>query len=144
MTPLKLLRQQIHVWLGQLGLETESEAESEELVVLKNGSTLVMVSTFEADGQTFCRVAAVLLHEVEASLELLRHLLRLNTEVLMGSFLLFETNTLAFSATLLGNNLDDEAFLTTLNYVAHISDTFDDLLHGLGGGRRGVDLVSGD
>ena len=139
--PLPLLRHRIQTWLGQLGLDFESEPEGP--MILKHGSTLVFVSTFEDGEHTFCRIAAMLLQDVDASLDLLRHLLRLNTEVLFGGFLLFETNTLAFSATLLGNELEDEVFVPTLNYVAHISDTFDDLLHGLGGGRRGVDIICG-
>ena len=101
-----------------------------------------MISLFEDGEQTFCRFASIMLKDFEPSLELLHRILRLNTEVLFGSFLLFEDNTLSFSATLLGNHLDFDEFENTLQYVAKVSDDYDDELQVLGGGQRAEDVLN--
>jgi hypothetical protein len=72
----------------------------------------------------------------------LQEILRLNSEVLFGSFLVFPDNTLSFSATLLGDKLDFEEFETALNYVAQVSDDTDDLLQEVAGGHRATDLMN--
>ena len=54
---------------------------------------------------------------------------------------MFEDNTLSFSATLLGNNLDFDEFERTLKYVAKVSDDYDDELQALGGGQRAEDVL---
>ena len=106
------------------------------------GSTVVMVSLFEQGDATYCRFASIMLKDFEPTLELLQRVLRLNTEVLFGSFLLFEDGTLSFSATLLGNHLDHEEFERTLQYVAQVSDDYDDELQALVGGKRAIDVLS--
>ena len=57
---------------------------------------------------------------------------------------MFEDGTLAFSATLLGNNLDFDEFEKTLRYVAQVSDDYDDELQMLGGGLRAEDVLKDD
>ena len=66
-----------------------------------------------------------------------------NTEVLFGSFLLFEDNTLSF-LVLLGNDLDFREFEKTLSYVAKVSDDYDDQLQSMGGGKRAQDVLNED
>ena len=103
-----------------------------------------MISLFEEGEDTFCRFASIMLRDFEPSLELLQRILKLNTEVLFGSFLLFEDNTLSFSATLLGNHLDYDEFDKTLRYVAQVSDDYDDELQSIGGGQRAQDVLVGE
>ncbi len=137
---LKLLDERVTAYLGEMDLVPEQSEEG--LHLFKYGSTVVMVSLFEQDDDTYCRFASIMLKEFEPSLELLQRVLRLNTEVLFGSFLLFEDGTLSFSATLLGNNLDYDEFDKTLRYVAQVSDDYDDELQTIGGGKRAVDVLS--
>lgn len=101
----------------------------------------MMLSLFESNEDTFCRFVSIVLKDVEPTLELLHRILKLNTEVLFGSFILFDDNTLSFSATVLGNNLDFDEFATTLRYVASISDDYDDVLQDLAGGERAEDFL---
>ena len=105
---------------------------------------LIQVESFEQDDETYCRFVAIVLKDFSPTLELLHRILRLNTEVLFGAFQLFEDGTLAFSATLLGNNLDFDEFEKTLRYTARVSDDYDDELQALGGGLRAEDVLHED
>jgi len=136
---LHILDEKVKAYLADMDLETDTSNDG--LYMFKYGSTVVMVSLFQEGEDTFCRFASILLKDCQPTLELLHRLLRLNTEVLFGSFLLFEDNTLSFSATLLGNHLDFPEFEKTLRYVAQISDDHDDELQVLGGGKRAEDVI---
>ena len=139
MNRMQILDERVKTYLAEMQLAPEQSEDG--LYLFKYGSTVVMISLFEQDEQTFCRFASIMLKDFEPSLELLHRILRLNTEVLFGTFLLFEDNTLSFSATLLGNNLDFDEFEVTLNYVAKVSDDYDDELQALGGGQRAEDVL---
>ena len=139
MNHMQILEERVKTYLGEMELEPEQSGD--QLYLFKYGSTVVMISLFEEGDQTFCRFASIMLKDFEPSLELLHRILRLNTEVLFGTFLLFEDNTLSFSATLLGNHLDFDEFETTLRYVAKVSDDYDDDLQVLGGGQRAQDVL---
>ncbi|MCB9678365.1 MAG: YbjN domain-containing protein [Alphaproteobacteria bacterium] len=139
MNRLQILEERVQAYLAEM--ELEAERSDENLYLFKYGSTVVMISLFEEGEDTFCRFASIMLRDFEPSLELLQRILRLNTEVLFGSFLLFEDNTLSFSATLLGNHLDYDEFDKTLRYVARVSDDYDDELQSIGGGQRAQDVL---
>ena len=130
---MQLLDAHVRAFLARMGLDTSSRDDG--MYLFKYGSTSV-----RRVGQTFVRFASTLLTEVTPNVGLVRRILRFNAEVLFGSFLLFEDNTLSFSATLLGSNLDFDSFSFTLNYVAHISDDYDDRLQEIAGGRRALDI----
>lgn len=139
MNRLQMLEERVNAYLGEMNL---APMQSEDgLYLFKYGSTVVMISLFEEGEDTFVRFASIMLKDFEPSLEMLQRILRLNTEVLFGSFLLFEDNTLSFSATLLGNHLDLDEFEKTLEYVAKVSDDYDDELQALGGGQRAEDVL---
>lgn len=138
-TQLQQLEERVSAYLGQMTLSPEHSEDG--LYLFKYGSTVVMISLFEEGDDTFVRFASVMLKDFEPTLELLQKILRLNTEVLFGSFLLFEDNTLSFSATLLGNHLDYDEFEKALRYVAKVSDDYDDDLQALGGGQRAMDVL---
>ncbi len=142
MNRMEMLEERVNLYLGNMGLDPEHSQEG--LYLFKYGSTVVMISLFEEEEDTFVRFASILLKDFEPSLKLLERILRLNTEVLFGSFLLFEDNTLSFSATLLGNHLDFDEFERTLKYVAKISDDYDDELQALAGGQRAEDVLAED
>lgn len=136
---LQILQERVGAYLAEMGLEPEQSEDG--LYLFKYGSTVVMVSLFEETDDTFVRFASIMLKDFEPTLEILHRILRLNTEVLFGAFLLFEDNTLSFSATLLGNHLDFDEFEKTLRYVAKVSDDYDDELQRLGGGQRAEDVL---
>ena len=124
----------LHETVEQYLVEMELSFDGDGPWLFRTGDAVLVISLFEHGEDTFCRVTAVLLEQLEPTLELLQHLLRLNTEVLFGSFLLFEENSLAFSATLLGNHLDLDEFAKTLRYVAHVAQLHTEDLAALAGG----------
>ena len=139
MDRLQVLEERVNAYLAEMDLAPEQSEDG--LYLFKYGSTVVMISLFEEGEDTFCRFASIMLKDFEPTLELLHRILRLNTQVLFGAFLLFEDNTLSFSATLLGNHLDFDEFEKTLRYVARVSDDYDDELQALGGGQRAEDVL---
>lgn len=119
MTPLANLEARVEAYLGQMGLEGAFRPGG--VTTLDAGDVPVLITCFEQDDATWCRVAAVLLTDVAPTLALLHELLQRHHDVLLGAFQLFEDGTLAFSATLHGHNLDADAFSSTLRYVAHVA-----------------------
>lgn len=127
-------------YLSRMGLVvTRSD---DDIYLFKYGSTVVMVSLFEEEQDTFVRFASTLLKDFEMSIELMTRLLRLNNEVLFGAFLLFEDDTISFAATLLGEHLDFDELAKTLRYVARISDDYDDALQKIAGGKTASDILN--
>lgn len=137
---LLALEEKVLTYLSRMGLVvTRSD---DDIYLFKYGSTVVMVSLFEEEHDTYVRFASTLLKDFEMSIELMTRLLRLNNEVLFGAFLLFEDNTISFAATLLGEHLDFDELAKTLRYVARISDDYDDSLQKIAGGKKAIDILS--
>jgi len=137
---MRELADKVTAYLKDMGLNTQPSEDG--LFWFKYGSTVVMVRLFENEGHTFVRFLATLLTDVSFSPELLDQVLELNIEVLFGTFLVFkEDRTLAFSVTLLGDKLDFEEFEMALNYVARVSDDYDDPLQAVAGGKRAEDIL---
>ncbi|MCB9764279.1 MAG: YbjN domain-containing protein [Alphaproteobacteria bacterium] len=138
---LAALAATVEGYLEQMGLP--NQPSEDHLYMFRRGSTAIVVSLFmdEDARHTFVRFTAPTLSDFEPTLDLVREILRLNAEVLFGAFILFDENTLCFSATLLGDKLDFEEFETALSYVAQVSDDYDDMLQDLAGGHRVADLL---
>lgn len=139
---LRDLADRVSAYLVRLDLDPDRSPEG--IFMLRYGSTVVMLSLFEDGDQTFVRMASTMLAGVEPKLELVTRILRLNTEVLFGAFLLFEDDTVSFTHTLLGDQLDFEEFKFTLAYVARVSDEHDEALQALAGGERAEELLDAD
>lgn len=140
MDALVNLEARVEAYLGQLGLAAAFRPGG--VCTVDAGDTAVLVTCFVQDGQTWCRIAAVVLDDTEPTLGLLLRLLQLNHDVLLGAFQLFEDRTLAFSATLHGHNLDADTFATTLRYVAWVASTQALELLDVAGGRTWSDACS--
>ena len=108
---------------------------------LRFGSTVVAISVFEHEGRPYVRIASILLVGAGTSLDLVTRLLRLNSEVIFGSFQLFDDQTVAFTHTLLGDHLEFDVFDAALRYVARVGDDHDEELQALAGGKRAEDLL---
>jgi hypothetical protein len=123
-------------------MDIDPDRNGEGIFLLKYGSTVVMISIFEDDDHSFVRFASTLLSGARPQLELVMRLLRMNTEVLFGAFLLFEDDTVSFTHTLLGDALPFEQFLHALEYVARVSDDHDEELQALAGGQRAEEILA--
>ncbi|MDP2306844.1 MAG: YbjN domain-containing protein [Pseudomonadota bacterium] len=123
-------------------MDIDPDRNPEGIFLLKYGSTVVMVSIFEDEKHVFVRFASTLLSGARPQLELVMRLLRMNTEVLFGAFLLFEDDAVSFTHTLLGDTLSFEEFSHALHYVARVSDDHDEELQALAGGQRAEEILA--
>ncbi len=139
MDQLRNLQERILSYLCQVGLAATSFDDGP--IVLKSADAVLFVAPFAHGADTFCRIAAVALTEVEPTVAVLQRVLKANTEALLGSVLLFETGTVAASVSLLGNHLDFDEFHSTLLYVAQAADRLGPELRALGGGNLGAALL---
>lgn len=107
---------------------------------LSRGSAVVMVVVRAFGEHDYC--VECLAHVVVGatlSEDLLKYLLRKNSELHFGGFSLLFDDTVAFSYTLPVTNLSAEELATAVNAVATISDYYDDEIVAMAGGRRAVD-----
>ena len=137
---LRQLADRVSDFLVRMDIDPDRNAEG--IFLLKYGSTVVMVSIFEDGEHPFVRFASTLLSGARPQLELVMRLLRMNTEVLFGAFLLFEDDTVSFTHTLLGEPLSFEQFSHALQYVARVSDDHDEELQALAGGQRAEEILA--
>lgn len=139
----KLLETETRVLKFLTDMNLPMERSKDGVYFFKYGSTIVTLSIFEDDEETYVRAASTLLKGFTLSVELMHHLFKLNNKVIFGAFRLFEDRTISFSATLLGTNLDFNELSRTLKYVAQVSDDFDDILQGIAGGQKAIDILDG-
>lgn len=139
---LPLLADRVSDYLVRLDLDPDRNEEG--IFLLKYGSTAVMVSLFEDGERAYVRFASTLLCGVRPQLDLVMRILRMNTEVIFGSFLLFEDDTLSFTHTLLAEDLSFASFAHALQYVARVSDNHDEELQAIAGGKRAEDVLAED
>lgn len=138
---LTRLRDRVVDYLARLDLDLDPDGQG--IFLFKHGSTVVLISLFELDGHRWVRFVATVLTHVTPSMDLLGRLLRMNTEVVLGAFLLFDDGTVAFSHTLLADQLDFEEFDCALSYVAQVGDDYDEELQSIAGGLRAEDVLLG-
>jgi len=110
---------------------------------LKYGSTVLEISIdpFQ-DDDAVIEVLAFCVQGVEASFELMRDLLRFNTEVPLGAFSMVG-NDIFFSHSFLGRELPPEQLIASLQSVATISDEYDEKIVASYGGETAIDCLRG-
>jgi hypothetical protein len=108
---------------------------------LKYGSTVLEISIdpYEEDDAVI-EVLAFCVQGVEPSFELMRELLRLNSEVPLGAFSLVGKD-IFFSHSFLGRRMRPEQFIASLDSVASISDEYDDKLVEQYGGETALEII---
>jgi len=108
---------------------------------LKYGSTVLEISIdpYEEDDAVI-EVLAFCVQGVEPSFEMMRDLLRLNSEVPLGAFSLVGKD-IFFSHSFLGRRMRPEQFIASLDSVANISDEYDDKLVAQYGGETALECI---
>ncbi len=124
-----------------LRMDIDVDRSPQGIWLVKQGSTVVALSLVQDGERVFVRLAALLLAGVSPQLDLVTRLLRLNAEVVIGAFQIFEDDTVAFTHTLLADPLDAAALTHAVGYVARVGDDHDEELQALAGGRRAEDLL---
>src|SRR6266550_3805253 len=110
---------------------------------LKFGSTVLEISIdpFE-DDEAVIEILAFVVQGVEPTFELMRDLLRFNSEVPLGAFSMVGQD-IYFSHSFLGARLRPEQLIASLQSVATISDEYDEKLVTAYGGETALDCLRG-
>lgn len=111
---------------------------------LKYGSTVLEISIepYEEDDAVI-EILAFCVQGVEATFELARELLRLNSEVPLGAFSMCGQD-IYFSHSFLGRRLRPEQLIASLDSVASISDLYDEKLVAKYGGETALETMRSD
>jgi hypothetical protein len=139
MGPLELLDARIDAQLGQLDLG--AAARPGRMKLLRTEHAVIVISAFAQDNLVMCRLAAVLLADVDPSLDLLHRLFRANTELTMGTLQLFEDRTVVLVITLPDSALDGETFPWAIRYLAQRADALAPALQATARGRTGSQIL---
>jgi hypothetical protein len=110
---------------------------------LKYGSTVLEISIdpFEED-DAVVEILAFVVQGVEPSYDLLRDLLRINSEVPLGAFSMLGKD-IFFSHSFLGRRLRPEQLIASLDSVASLADLHDEKLVARYGGETALDTLRG-
>lgn len=108
---------------------------------LKYGSTVLEISIdpYEDDNAVI-EILAFCVQGVEPTYDLLKELLRLNSEVPLGAFSMVGGD-IFFSHAILGRRLQAEQLITSLDSVASISDLYDEQLVSKYGGETALERL---
>jgi hypothetical protein len=114
----------------------------ENTFTIKSGSAQVMVLIRPyTESETIVEFVSNVVFEAEVTFELLHYLLRKNAELHFGSFGLLFDDTINFSYSIAGSNLDENEFVTALESVAIIADFYDNEIIARAGGRTYIDTL---
>jgi hypothetical protein len=108
---------------------------------LKYGTTVVEISVdpFDQDDAVI-EVLAFCVQGVEPTLDLMRELLRINSEVQIGAFSMVDGDVY-FSHSFLGRRLQADQLIASLNAVAAVSDEYDEQIVQRFGGETALDRL---
>lgn len=131
---------QVKNYLDELVDEHFDDAEHCDFY-LKYGSTVLEISIepYE-DDNAVVEVLAFCVQGVEPTTELMRELLRLNSELPLGAFSLVKDDVF-FSHSFLGRQLQPEQLIASLESVATISDDYDEKIVEKYGGETALERM---
>lgn len=117
--------------------------EYERSFIIRQGSAAVHV-TIKPWHEEDCVVQALAYVVVGARInpELTGFLLRENTRTPFGGFGVLFDDTITFSHSITGANLDLNELRATVRHVAFMADEYDDMIRDIAGGYRAVDAGS--
>lgn len=111
-----------------------------QFTISRGSSQIMIIIRPFTDNETSVEFIAQVVTGADVTEELMKFLLRKNAELHFGAFGLFFDDTITYSHTIAGSNLDENELVNTLNAVAIISDHYDDKIVELAGGKRASDV----
>jgi len=119
---------------------TEIVHEVDNTFVIRRGSAAVQVNVKPLSKED-CLVQALsyVVQGAKVGPKLLTYLMRHNATMPIGAFGLLFDDTVTFSHTITGGNLDKNELRTTIGTVAFVADETDDTIIKMAGGQRAVD-----
>ena len=108
---------------------------------ITRGSSNIMINVKEfVRNETIIECIAHVVTEANVTPDLMKFLLRKNVELHFGSFGLLFDDTITFSHSITGSNLDENELITTVSSVGFIADYYDDVIVEMAGGKRAADV----
>jgi hypothetical protein len=109
---------------------------------ISHGTTQIMIVVRSfTDEETSIECISQLVHGANITPELMNFLLRKNAELHIGAFGLLFDDTITFSHSITGSNLDPNELITTLNSVAAIADYYDVIIVEMAGGKTAIEML---
>lgn len=108
--------------------------------VTRGSSQVMIVIRPFTDNDCVVEFISNVVYETKVNPDLMYYLLRKNSELHFGGFGLLFDDTVTFSYSVAGKNLDENEFKVALNSVAIIADYYDDEIIASFGGKRATDL----
>ena len=108
---------------------------------LKYGTTVIEISIepYEEDDAVI-EILAFCVQGVEPSVDLMKELLQINSEIHLGAFSLVK-NDVFYSHSFLGRRINPDQLIASLNAVASISDEYDEKIVRRFGGETALDRL---
>jgi hypothetical protein len=108
---------------------------------ITRGSSSIMINVKEfVRNETIIECIAHVVTGAEITPDLMKFLLKKNVELHFGSFGLLFDDTITFSHSITGSNLDENELITTVSSVGFIADYYDDVIVEMAGGKRSADV----
>mgnify|MGYP000849737875 FL=1 len=132
-------KKNVRTYLKKLFGKNVQEIDDRFLIVEGSAVVQIIVRPWY-DGDSVVDIFSFVVEGANITPELTNFLLRKNATLHFGAFGLTFDNTVIFSYSLAGSNLDLNELKAALQTVATISDYYDDQIVSIAGGRRGIDV----
>lgn len=114
--------------------------EIDDVFIIRRGSAAVHVSVRPwGDGEAMVTALAYVVQNAKIGPKVLAWLMRQNATQSVGAYGLLFDDTIVFSHSIAGANLDKNELRTTIGTVAYVADETDDVIRKMAGGLRAVD-----
>jgi hypothetical protein len=113
-----------------------------QFTISRGSSQIMIIVRPFTENETSVEFISQVVTGADVNPDLMRFLLRKNAELHFGAFGLFFDDTITYSHTIAGSNLDENELVNTLNAVAIIADHYDDKIVELAGGKRASDVFA--
>lgn len=119
---------------------TDKFQEIEGRFLVPEGSAMIQVIVRPwKDDDVMVECLSYVVEDAQVNPELMRFLLRRNATIHFGAFGLLYDDTVIFSHSIAGANMNLNEFEASLRTVALIANHYDDEIIGMAGGKRAVD-----
>ncbi len=132
----------IYLWMRELFDKFPSAREDLPGVNLFMGSALVEVFVFPwGDDEAIINTRSSVVTDVNLKPDLMKFLLRENSQMRFGAFGIDNDNNIIFEHTIVGSTCDKLELEASVKAVLQISDEYDDKIVEQWGGKRAMDRI---
>ena len=134
--------EKVALWMRELFGKFPCAIDKAPGLALFMGSALVEVLVFPwNDDEALINVRSYVVTDVELTPDLMRFLLRENSNMRFGAFGINDKGDIIFEHTIVGSTCDKPELEASVNSVLEISDEYDDKIVERWGGMRALDRV---